>query len=186
MLRVSGATPISTSWFLNPWVLAIGEKVSYVGCWFKVHTPFREPCLSPARYYDLKFKFIHSIVSNSLWPHGLLHIRLPCPSPTPGVYSNLCPLSRWCHPTISSSFIPFSSYLQSFPASGFFQMSQLFALCGQNIGVSASASVLPMNIQDQFPLGLTDWISLLSNGLSRVFSNSMVQNHQFFVIQLSL
>ena len=111
---------------------------------------------------------------------------LPCPSPTPRVYSNLCPLSQWCHPTISSSVIPFSSHLQSFPASGSFQMSQFFASGGQNTGVTASASVLPMNIQDWFPLGRTSWISLQSKGLSRVFSNTTVQEHQFFGIQLSL
>ena len=110
----------------------------------------------------------------------------PCPSPTPGACSNSCPLSRWCHPAISSSVIPFSSCLQSFPASGSFQMSHFFASGGQNIGVSASASVLPMNIQDWFPLGLTGWISLLPKGLSRVFSNTPIQKHQFFSAQLSL
>ena len=105
-------------------------------------------------------QFRCSVQSNSLWPHGLQHARPPCPSPTPGACSNLCPSSQWCHPTISSSVIPFSSCLQSFPASGSFPMSQFFPLGGQNIGVSASASVLPMNIQDWFPLGLTGWISL--------------------------
>ena len=113
-------------------------------------------------------------MSDSLWPHGLQHARPPCPSPTPRVYSNSCPLSRWCHPTISSSVIPFSSCLQSFPASGSFLMSQLFASGSRSIGVSASAPVLPMNIQDWFPLGWTGWISLLSKGLSRVFSNTTV------------
>ena len=117
---------------------------------------------------------------------GLQHTRLPCPSPTPRAYSNSCPLSRWCHPTISSSVIPFSSHLQSFPASGSFPMSQLFASCGQSIGASASASVLPVNIQDWFPLRRTGWISLQSKGLSRVFSNTKVQQHQFFGAQLSL
>ena len=112
--------------------------------------------------------------------------RPPCPSPTPGVYSNSCPLTQWCHPTISSSVIPFSSHLQSFPASGSFQMSQFFASGGQSIRVSASTSVLPMNIQDWFPLGWTGWISLLSKGLSRVFSNNTVQKHQFVGAQLSL
>ena len=105
-------------------------------------------------------QFSHSVVSDSLQPHGLQHTRPPCPSPTPGAYSNSCPLSRWCHPTISSSVIPFSSRLQSFPASGSFQMSQLFTSGGQSIGVSASTSVLPMNIQDWFPLGWTGLISL--------------------------
>ena len=122
-------------------------------------------------------QFSHSVVSDSLQRHGLQHTRLPCPSPTPGVYSNSCPLSQWCHPTISSSVIPFSSCLQSFPASGSFQMSQFFAKGGQSIGVSASASVLPMNIQDWFPLGWTGWISLKSKGLWRVFSNTTVQKH---------
>ena len=106
--------------------------------------------------------------------------RPPCPSPTPGVHPNPCPLSRWCHPTISSSVVPFSSCPQSFPASGSFQMSQLFATVSQSIGVSASKSVLPMNTQDSSPLGWTGWISLQSKGLSRVFSNTTVQNHQFF------
>ena len=122
-------------------------------------------------------QFSRSVVSNSLWPHGLQHTRPPCPSPTPRVYSNSCPLSRWCHPTISSFVVPFSSCPQSFPASGSFQMSQFFASGGQSIGVSASASVLPMNIQDWFPLGLIGLISLKSKGLSRVFSNTTVQKH---------
>ena len=125
-------------------------------------------------------QFSHSVVSNSLQPHGLQHTRPPCPSPTPRVYSNSCPLSRWCHPTISSSVIPFFSCLQSFPASGPFQMSQLFASGGQSIGVLASTPVLPMNTQDWSPLGWTSWIFLQSKGLSRVFSNTTVQKHQFF------
>ena len=115
----------------------------------------------------------------------LQHTRLPRPSLTPGVYLNSCPLSWWCHPTISSSIIPFSSCLQSFSASGSFQMSHLFASGGQSVGVSASTSVLPVNIQDWFPLGWTSWISLQSKGLSRVFSNTTVQKHQFFSTQLS-
>ena len=137
-------------------------------------------------------------MSDSLWPHGLQHARLPCPSPTPEVYSNSSPLSWWCHPTFSSSVIPFSSHLHSFPASGSFQMSQFFPSGGQSIGVSASASVLSMNIQDWFPLGWTCLISLLSKKtlkrlvwspccprrLSRVFSNTIVQKHQFFGAQL--
>ena len=126
----------------------------------------------------------HSVMSDSLQPHGLQHVRLPCPSPTPRAYSDSCPSSQWCHPTISSSVIPFSSHLQSFPASGSFQMSQLFPSGGQSI--EASALVLPMNIQDWFPLGLTSWISLHSKGLSRAFSNTTVQKHQFFGAQLSL
>ena len=108
---------------------------------------------------------------DSLWPHGLQHARPPCSSPTPGVYLNSCPLSRWCHPTISSSVVPFSSCLQSFPASRSFQMSQFFTSGGQSIGALASTLVLPMNTQDWFPLGWTDWISLKSKGLSKVFSN---------------
>ena len=130
-------------------------------------------------------QFSCSVVSNSLWPHGLQHARLPCPSPTPGA-PNSWPSGRWCHPTISSSVVPFPSYLQSFPASGSFLMSQFFTSGGQSIGVSASASVLPMNIQGWFTLGWTGWISLLSKGLSRVFSNTPVQKHQFFGTQLSL
>ena len=131
-------------------------------------------------------QFSCSVVSNSLWPHGLQHARPPCPSPTPRVYSNSCPLSLWCHPAISSSVVPFSSYLQSFPASESFPMSQFFASGGPSIRVSVSASVLPMNIQDWFPLGWTGWISLQSKGLSRVSSNTTVQKHQFFGAQLSL
>ena len=130
-------------------------------------------------------QFSHSVMSDSLWPHGLQHSRPPCPSPIRGVYSNSCPLSRWCHPTILSSVVPFFSRLQSFPVSGSFQMSQLFASGGQRIGVSASISVLPMNIQDWFSLGWTGWISLQSKGLSRVFSNTTVQKHQFFGAQPS-
>ena len=119
-------------------------------------------------------QFSCSVISGSLWPHELQHARLPCPSPTPGACSNSCPLSRWCHSTISSSVIPFSFCLQSFPVSGSFPMSQFFTSGGQSIGVSASASVLPMNIQDWFPLGWTGWISLQSKGLSRVFFNTTV------------
>ena len=122
----------------------------------------------------------------TLQAHGLQHTRLPCPSPTPGAYSNSCPLRRWYHPTISSSVIPFSSHLQSFPASGSFSVSLFFASGGQSTGVWASALVLPMNIQDWFPLGWTGWISLQSKGLSRIFSNTTVQKHQFFCAQLSL
>ena len=135
-------------------------------------------------------QFSRSAVSNSLWPHGLQHDRLPCPSPTPGAYSNSCPSSQWCHPTVSSSVSPFSSCLQSFPASGSFPMSQFFASGGQSTGVSASASVLPMSVQDwtipTIPLGWTGWISLQSKGLSRIFSNTTVQKHQFFGAQPSL
>ena len=136
----------------------------------------------------LKFssaQFSLSVISNSLWPHGLQHTRLPCLSPSPGAYSNSCPLSQWCHPTISSSIVPFFSYLRSFPASGSLPMSQLFTSSGQSTGTSASASVLPMNTQGWFPLGLTGWITLQSKGLSRVFSNTTVQKYEFFGIQPS-
>ena len=121
----------------------------------------------------ISVQFSHSVVSNSLRPHGLQHARLPCPSPTSGAYSNSCPSSRWCHPTISSFVVPFSSCIQSFQASGSFQMSQFFTSGGQSIGVSASTSVLPVNIQGGFPLGWTGWISLQSKGLSRVISKTM-------------
>ena len=129
--------------------------------------------------------FSLSVMSDSWQPHGLQHARPPCPSPTPGVHSNSCPLRQWCHPTISSSVVLFSSCLQSFPASGSFQMTQFFTLGGQSIEVSASTSVLPMNTQDWSPLGWTGLISLQSKGLSRVFSNTTVQKHQFFGAQLS-
>ena len=138
------------------------------------------------RNWGYSVQFSRSVGSDSLWPHGLQHARPPCPSPTPGVHPNPCPLSRWCHPTISSSVVPFSSCLQSFPASGSFQKSQLFASGGQSTGVSASTSVFLMNTQDWSPLGWTGWISLQSKGLSRVFSNTTVQKHQFFSAQLSL
>ena len=134
----------------------------------------------------LSVQFSCSDMSDSLQSCGLQHARLPCPSPTPRVYSNSCPSSQWRHPTILSSVVPFSSCLQSFPASGSFQMSQLFTSGDQSIGVSASASVLPMIIQDWLPLGWTGWISLQSKGLSRVFSNTTVQKQQFFHTQLSL
>ena len=129
-------------------------------------------------------QFSHSVVSDSLQPHESQHARPPCPSPTPGVYSNSCPLSRWCHPAISSSVIPFSSCPQSLPASGYFPMSQLFAWGGQSIG-SFSFSISPMNTQDWSPLEWTGWISLQSKGLSRVVFNTTVQKHQFFGAQLS-
>ena len=148
--------------------------------------------------YGLTLTFIHdnwkshllllfspSVVSDSLQSHRLQHTRPPCLSLTPGAYSNLCPSSQWCHPTISSSIVPFS-HLQSFPASGSFQMSQLFEWGAQRIGVSASTSVFPTNIQDWFLLGWIGWISLQSKGLSRVFSNTTVQKHQFFSAQISL
>ena len=130
-------------------------------------------------------QFSRSVVSNSLRSHESQHTRPPCPSPTPRVYSNSCPSSWWCHPAISSSAVPFSSCPQSLPASESFPMSQLFTWGGQSTGVSALASVLPMNMQDWSPLGWIGWISLQSKGLSRVFSNTTVQKHQFFGAQLS-
>ena len=131
-------------------------------------------------------QFSRSVVSDCLQPHEPPQARPPCPSPTPRVYPNSCPLSRWCHPTISSSVGPFSSCPQSSPALGSFWMSQLFSSGGQSIGASASIAVLTMNTQDWSPLGWTGWISLQSKGLSRVFSNTTVQKHQFFSAQLSL
>ena len=131
----------------------------------------------PEAWYEFSVQFSHSVVSDSLRPHGLQHTRLLCPSPAPGACSNSRQLSRWYHPTISSSTVPFSSCFQFFPASGSFPMNQFFASGAQSIGVSASASVLPMSIQDWSPLGWTGWISLQSKGLSRVFSNTTVQKH---------
>ena len=138
----------------------------------------------------ISVQFSHSVLSDTLWPHWLQHTRLPCLKPTPRAHSNSCPSSRWSRPTISSSVIPFPSCLQSFPASGSFPMSQFFASDGQSIGVSASASVLPMNIQDWFPLGLTGWISLQSTRLSSLLQHhsskaSILQCSTFFILQLS-
>ena len=133
----------------------------------------------------LSVQFSHSVMSDSLWPHELQHARPPCPSPTPRVHPNSCPSSQWCHPAISFSVVPFSSYPQSLPASESFPMSQLFAWGGQSIGVSALAPVLPKYTQDWSPLEWTSWISLQSKGLSRVFSNTTAQKHQFFGAQLS-
>ena len=148
-------------------------------------------CIQWIGHYHIYSVQFSSVVSDSLQPRcvmqgGLQHARPPCPSPTPGVYSNSRPLSRWCHPTISSSVVPFSSCPQSFPASGSFPLSQLLASGGQSIGVSASPSVLSMNTQGWSPLGWTDWISLQSKGLSRIFVNTTVQKHQFLGAQLSL
>ena len=143
---------------------------------YKRHLPF---------ILCLTAQFSRSVVSDSLWPHESQHTRPPCSSPTPGVYPNSCPSSQWCHPAISSSVIPFSSCPRSLPASESFPMSQLFTSGGQSIGVSALPSVLPMNTQDWSPSEWTGWISLQSKGLSRVFSNTTVPNHQFFGTQLS-
>ena len=144
------------------------------------------PSLAPNWISLVSVQFSCSVVSDSLRPHGLQLARLPCPSPTLGAYSNSCPSSWWCHTTISPSVIPFFSCLQSFPPSGSFPMSQLFPSGGQSIGASASASFLSKNTQDWSPLAWTGWISLQSKGLSRVFSNTTVQKHQFFGTQLSL
>ena len=168
---------------VKPWEHTQNHWIGHIKFWWSVLY-----CKTNLKRLLLKciissVQFSHSVVSNTLQPHGLQHARPPCPSPTPRVYTNSCPLSRWCHPTISSSVIPFSSSLQSYRTSGSFQMNQLFASGGQSI--EASASVLPMNIQDWFPLGLSGWISLQSKGLSRVFSNTTVQKHQFFSTQLS-
>ena len=143
-------------------------------------------CLLHPICYWRSVHFNHSVVSESLWPHEPQHARSPCPSPTPRAYSNSYSSSQWCHPTISSSDVPFSSHLQSSPASGSFPMSQLFTWGGQSIRVSASASVLPMNTQDWSPLGWNGWISLQPKRLSRVFSRTTVQKHQFFSTQLFL
>ena len=153
------------------------EEKTGVGGWREVQEG-RDICISSVQ-------FSHSVVSDSLRPHESQHARPPCPSPTPGVYSNSCPLSQWCHAAISSSVVLFSSCPQYLQASGSFPMSQLFAWGGQSTGVSASASVIPVNTQDWSPLGWTGWISLQSKGLSRVFSNTTVQKHQFFSAQLS-
>ena len=147
---------------------------------------FQGNCCCPSLSNTRSVQLSHSVMSDSLRPHEPQHVRPPCPSPTPRVYSNACPLSRWCHLAISSSVIPFSSCPQSLPASGSLRMSQFFASGGQSTGVSASTSVLPMNTQDWSPIGWTGWISLQSKGLSRVFSNTTVQKHQFFGAQLSL
>ena len=147
---------------------------------------FYEASISLIPKPDSSVQFSHALVSSSLQPYGLQHTRLPCPSPTPGACSNSHPSSWWCHPTISSSIIPFSSCLQSFPTSGSFLRSQFFTSGGQSIGVLASASVLPMNIQNRFLLRLTGLISLQSKGFSRVFSNTTVRKHKFFGIHLSL
>ena len=142
-------------------------------------------CVFTHIYTHSSVQFCHSVLSDSLRPHESQYTRPPCPSSTPRVYPNPCPLSRWCHPTTSSSVLPFSSCPQSLPELGSFPMSQLFAWGGQSTGVSASTSVLPMNTQDWSPLGWTCWIFLQSKGFSRVFSNTTVQKHQFFIAQLS-
>jgi len=151
-------------------------------CFSFIRTHFKNDFLNNSNpiFQFSSVQFSHSVVSVFLWPHGLQYARPPCPSRTPRVYLNSCALSQWCHLTISSSVIPFSSCLQSFESWGSFPMSQFFTSGGQKTGVSASASVFPVIIQDWFPLGWTGWISLQSKGLSRVFSNTTIQKHQFF------
>ena len=166
--------------------LALGELTSLFFEWGSVSIVPHYPLWLTPMWSVIIIQISCFVMFDTLQPLGLQHARLPCPSPTPGAYSNLWPSSWWCHPTISSTVVPFSFCFQSFPASRSFQMSQFFTLGGQSIGVSASASVLPVNIQERFSLGLTDWISLQSKGLSRVFSNTTVQKHQFFSVQLSL
>ena len=164
-------------YFGNYWFPTLNYK-------FNLYQNFNILCSS--NLIRLSIQFSCSVVSDSLWPHESQHARPPCPLPTPEVYPNSCPSNGWCHPAISSSVIPFSCCPQSLPASGSFPMSQLFAWGGQSIGVSASASALPMNIQDWSPLEWIGSISLQSKGLSRVFfSNTTVQKHQFFGAQLS-
>ena len=159
-------------------------KTSYLTSIKSKNTLLEKNCTSSILIYS-SVRFSLSVVSNFLRPHESQHARPPCPSPTPGVYSNSCPSSQWCHPAISSSVIPFSSCPRSLPASGSCPMIQLFAWGGQSIGVSASASFLPKNTQGWSPLEWTGWISLQSKGLSRVFSNTTVQKHQSFSAQLS-
>ena len=170
-------------WDYSFYAQVLGERSS---CWKKERVRCMEKITWKFTFSSVQFS--RSVMSDSLQPHRHepQHARPPCPSQTPEVYSNSCPSSRWCHPAISSSVVPFSSCPQSLPASGSFPMSQFFAWGGQNIGVSASASVLPMNTQDWSHLGWTGWISLQSKGLSRVSSNTTVQKHQFFGAQLSL
>ena len=158
----------------------MGRLIDPVGPVSLVNTKWNSSCV------NFPVQFSRSVMSDSSQPHELQHTRPPCPSPTPGVYSNSCPSSRWCHPTISSSVVPFSSCPQSLPASGSSPRNQFVASDGQSLGVSATISVLPMDIQDWFFLGWTGWISLQSKGLSRIFSKTTVQKHQFFGAQLSL
>ena len=167
-------------------IVVIVQSLSSVWLFVTSWTAVCHQSMGSQNWYTHSVQFSHSVMSNSLRCYGLQHTRPPCPSPTPGVYSNLCPLSPWFHPTISSSVVPFSSCPQSFPASGSFQISKLFASGGQSIGVSASTLILSMNSQDRSSLAWTCWISLKSKELSRVFSSITVQEHQFFSTQISL
>ena len=163
-------TPISVAWYRRGLVSVGGMSGS---------SDLKKQHSSDYKLQNGSFQFSYSVVSDSLRPYGLPHARLPCPLPTPGTYSNSCPLSWWCHPAISSTLFPFSSSLQSFPASGSFQMSQFYTSGSQSIGVSASASVFPVNIQDWFPSEWTVWISLPSKGLARVFSNKQFKSTNY-------
>ena len=169
-----GAVLAQSKW-MNQWTLWVNVR-------FGLFFPWEEGQSKTFLTQHPLVQFSHSVVSDSLQPHELQHARPPCPSPTPGVHPNSCPSSRWCHPAISSSVIPFSSCPESLPASESFPMSQLFEWGGQSTGVSASASFLPVSTQDWSPLGWTGWISLQSKGLSRVFSNTTIQKHQFFAL----
>ena len=170
---------------LKDWDCIRGRSEFYSLFYALAHTKHSKNGQWKNEWESTPVQFSSSVMSDSLWPHESQHARPPCPSPIPRVYPNSCPSSQWRHPDISSSVIPFSSFPQSLPASGSFPMSQVFSWGGQNIGVLASALVLPMNTQDWSPLGWTGWISLQSKGLSRVFSNTTVQKHQFFGAQLS-
>ena len=171
-IQVTSVTKQAQCFYWSQWLVK----------WIRNHGYMRAHSFSSVQFSQ----FSHSVVSDTLRPHESQHARLPCLSPTPRVHSISCSSSQCCHPTISFSVIPFSSCLQSFPASGSFLVSLFFTSGGQSTEVSASASILPTNIQDWFPLGLTGWISLQSKGLSRVFSNTTVQMHQFFGTQTSL
>ena len=168
----------STGWVQKKCGKVADFRTLNQGLVLRVHQQCSELWNNLKKHPNGSVQLSRSVMSNSLQSHELQHARPPCSSPTPGVYPNSCPLSQWCHPTISSSVIPFSSCPQSFPASGSFQMSQLFMSGGQNTGVSASTSVLPVNTQDWSPLGWTGWIALQSKGLARVFSNTTIQKHQ--------
>ena len=175
MIRISGSDFEKTN--KSSTLRVPSHMVHSQRIWLPVRELWQVKAAVPLQISSIRLR--GSVVSDSLRPHGLQHAKPPCPLPVPGACSNSCPSSQWCHPTISYSVVPFSSRLQSFPASGSFQMSQFFTSGGQRIRVSASASVLPVNFQGWFPLGWTGWISLQSKGFSRVFSNTTVQKHQF-------
>ena len=176
----------TTKWQRISLVDSLSTKYKCIWNWLKKRRNRNDIFQDMSYFILLSVQFSCSVLSDFLQPHKLQHTRLPCPSPTPGAYSNSCLLSRWCHPTISSSVVPFASLLQYFPSSVPFPVRQFFPSGGQSIGVSPLASILPMNIRDQFPLGWTGWISLQSKGLSRVFSSTTIQRHLFFSAQLPL